>query len=220
VTADGRPSGLGQSQGLPHYLIPTAEVPLTNLHADRITPNDELPRLYTALTPCFRAEAGAAGRDTRGLIRQHQFMKCELVAIVRPEASDQTLNLILGAARAVLDGLELPYRTVALCAGDLGASAAQTIDIEVWFPGQGEYREISSVSACGDFQARRMNARYRDQHGAVRFVHTLNGSGVAVGRALIAILENHQQPDGSVVIPKALRPYMGNREVITRKAQA
>jgi seryl-tRNA synthetase len=197
------------------WLIPTAEVPLTNLVREAITEEDKLPIRVTAFTPCFRAEAGAAGKDTRGMIRQHQFPKVELVSVTTPEQSHAEHERMTGCAEEVLKRLELPYRTVVLSTGDMGFAAAKTYDIEVWLPGQGAYREISSCSNCGDFQARRMNARYRPHDAkATRFVHTLNGSGVAVGRALIAVLENYQQPDGSVMVPDVLRPYMGGLEVI------
>ncbi len=193
-----------------HWLIPTAEVPLTNLVREEILAEDALPLRFTALTPCFRAEAGAAGRDTRGMLRQHQFWKCELVSITAPEASTQEHERMLACAEEVLRRLELPYRVVTLCTGDMGFAAAKTYDIEVWLPGQGAFREISSCSVCTDFQARRMNARYRPKEGkGPRFVHTLNGSGVAVGRALIAVMENFQNEDGSVSVPSALAPYMG-----------
>ncbi len=198
-----------------HWLIPTAEVPLTNLARERILPPGSLPRRYCALTPCFRSEAGAAGRDTRGMIRQHQFDKVELVSITTPEEGRAELDRKLACAEEILKRLELPYRVMLLCAQDMGFSAEITFDLEVWLPGQGKYREISSVSLCGDFQARRMDARYRPENEKKpRFVHTLNGSGLAVGRALIAVMENHQQPDGSIVIPEALRPWMGGRERI------
>ncbi len=191
-------------------LIPTAEVPLTNLVAGEILDEDALPLRFVAHTPCFRSEAGAAGRDTRGMIRQHQFYKVELVSIVHPDRSDVELERKTKAAETVLQRLELPYRVVTLCTGDMGFAARKTYDIEVWLPGQGRYREISSCSNCGDFQARRMNARFRSKgEKGTRFVHTLNGSGLAVGRTLIAVLENYQQADGSVVVPEALRPYMG-----------
>ncbi|MBK1668353.1 serine--tRNA ligase [Rhodovibrio sodomensis] len=197
------------------WLSPTAEVPLTNLMADEIVAEGDLPIRYTALTLCFRAEAGAAGKDTRGMLRQHQFEKCEMVSIAHPDTSWDELERMVGCAEAVLQKLELPYRVVTLCSGDTGAAARKTYDLEVWLPGQGLYREISSCSNTGDYQARRMKARYRPAEGkGTRFVHTLNGSGIAVGRALIAVLENHQQPDGSVRIPEALRPYMGGRETI------
>ncbi|WP_238296832.1 serine--tRNA ligase, partial [Methylobacterium soli] len=193
-----------------YWLIPTAEVPLTNLVREAILAEDELPLRFTALTPCFRAEAGAAGRDTRGMLRQHQFNKVELVSITAPEKSAEEHERMLACAEAVLKALELPFRVMTLCTGDMGFASQKTYDIEVWMPGQETYREISSCSVCGDFQARRMNARFRPKEGkGVQFVHTLNGSGVAVGRALIAVMENYQNPDGSVTIPSALQPYMG-----------
>jgi len=192
------------------WLIPTAEVPLTNFAAGEILPVKSLPLRLTALTDCFRAEAGAAGRDTRGMLRQHQFRKVEMVSITTPEASAAEHERMTRAAEAVLERLGLPYRRVLLCAGDTGFSAAKTFDLEVWLPGQGAWREISSCSNCRDFQARRMNARFRGPDGKVAgFVHTLNGSGVAVGRALIAVMENYQEADGSIAIPTALRPYLG-----------
>jgi seryl-tRNA synthetase len=192
------------------WLIPTAEVPLTNLVREEIVDEAKLPMRVTAGTPCFRAEAGAAGKDTRGMIRQHQFNKVELVSITTPEQSAEEHERMTAAAETVLKRLELPYRTVVLSTGDMGFAAQKTYDIEVWLPGQGTYREISSCSNCGDFQARRMNARYKPKGAKdTRFVHTLNGSGVAVGRALIAVLENYQEQDGSVRIPEALKPYMG-----------
>jgi seryl-tRNA synthetase len=192
------------------WLIPTAEVPLTNLVRESIIAEDELPLRVTALTHCFRAEAGAAGKDTRGMLRQHQFVKCELVSVTTPEQSAAEHERMLGCAEEVLRRLDLPYRVMTLCTGDMGFASAKTYDIEVWLPGQGTYREISSCSVCGDFQARRMNARYRPKEGkGPRLVHTLNGSGVAVGRALIAVLENYQNEDGSVTVPEALRGYMG-----------
>ena len=195
------------------YLIPTAEVPVTNLHRDEILPEEVLPLYYTAYTPCFRAEAGAHGRDTRGIIRQHQFNKVELVKFVVPETSYDELESLLLDAEEVLQLLGLHYRVVVLCTGDLGFSAAKTYDIEVWAPGQGRYVEISSCSNFEDFQARRANIRYRPKGGGkLRFVHTLNGSGLAVGRTVMAILENFQQEDGSVIIPEVLRPYMGGIE--------
>ncbi|HVW91355.1 MAG TPA: serine--tRNA ligase [Devosia sp.] len=190
-------------------LIPTAEVPLTNLVRESILAEDELPLRYTALTPCFRSEAGSAGRDTRGMLRQHQFNKVEMVSITTPEASIDEHERMLGCAEAVLQKLGLHYRVMTLSTGDMGFGAQKTYDIEVWLPGQNNYREISSVSVCGDFQARRMEARVRGRDGKIRYVHTLNGSGVAVGRALIAVMENYQQEDGSITIPEALRPYMG-----------
>jgi len=192
------------------WLVPTAEVPLTNLVRESILREEELPLRFTALTPCFRAEAGAAGRDTRGMLRQHQFNKVELVSITAPEKSAEEHERMLACAEAVLKALELPFRVMTLCTGDMGFASQKTYDIEVWMPGQETYREISSCSVCGDFQARRMNARFRPKEGkGVQFVHTLNGSGVAVGRALIAVMENYQNPDGSVTIPSALQPYMG-----------
>lgn len=192
------------------WLIPTSEVSLTNLLREKILSEGELPLRFTALTPCFRSEAGAAGRDTRGLIRQHQFDKVELVSITTPDASDAEHERMTQAAETILDRLVLPYRRMLLCAGDMGFTAKKTYDLEVWLPGQGAYREISSCSNCGDFQARRMNARFRvPGEKGTTFVHTLNGSGVAVGRALVAVLENYQQEDGSVIVPDALLPYMG-----------
>jgi len=192
------------------WLIPTAEVPLTNLAAGEILPAKVLPLRLAALTDCFRSEAGSAGRDTRGMLRQHQFRKVELVSITRPEESNAEHECMTRSAETVLERLGLPYRRVVLCAGDTGFSAAKTYDLEVWLPGQGMWREISSCSNCRDFQARRMNARFRAPDGkAVAHVHTLNGSGVAVGRALIAVMENCQQADGSIVVPEAVRPWMG-----------
>jgi len=199
------------------YLIPTAEVPLTNLHRDEILDAASLPRRYVAFTPCFRSEAGSHGKDVRGLIRQHQFHKVELVKLTTPESSMDELEAMVADAEEVLKRLELPYRVVVLSTGDMGFSAAKTYDLEVWLPGQQAYREISSCSNCTDFQARRAGLRYRPEPGAKpRFLHTLNGSGLAVGRTLIAVLENHQQADGSVLVPKALRPYMGGLERIVR----
>jgi seryl-tRNA synthetase len=198
-----------------YWLIPTAEVPLTNLVREAIMEEDALPIRVTAHTPCFRAEAGAAGKDTRGMIRQHQFPKVELVSVTTPERSVEEHERMTLCAEEVLKRLELPFRTVVLSTGDMGFAAAKTYDIEVWLPGQGAFREISSCSNCGEFQARRMNARYRPKEGKnTRFVHTLNGSGVAVGRALIAVLENYQQADGSIIVPDVLKPYMGGIEVI------
>jgi seryl-tRNA synthetase len=192
------------------WLIPTAEVPLTNLVREDIVDEAKLPMRVTAGTPCFRAEAGAAGKDTRGMIRQHQFSKVELVSITTPEQSAEEHERMTVCAETVLKRLELPFRTVVLSTGDMGFAAEKTYDIEVWLPGQGMYREISSCSNCGDFQARRMNARYRPKgEKSPRFVHTLNGSGVAVGRALIAVMENYQEADGSIRVPDALKPYMG-----------
>jgi seryl-tRNA synthetase len=201
-----------------YVLIPTSEVPLVNLHRDEILSGAELPLRYCAFTPCFRREAGAAGRDTRGLIRQHQFNKVELVAVTTPEQSDAELENLTTTAETVLQRLELPYRVMALATGDLGFAAAKTYDLEVWLPGQGAYREISSCSNCRDFQARRAHIRFRDQASGGKakpqLAHTLNGSGVAVGRAFVAVLENYQQADGSVTIPFALRSYMGGVERI------
>jgi len=197
------------------YLIPTAEVSLTNIVSQSILGAEELPLKLTAHTPCFRSEAGSAGRDTRGMIRQHQFDKVEMVQIVRPEQSTAALEELTGHAEDVLKRLELPYRTMALCSGDMGFSAQQTYDLEVWIPSQGKYREISSCSNCGDFQARRMQARWRNpETGKPELVHTLNGSGLAVGRTLVAVLENYQQADGSIDVPQALRSYMGGAERI------
>ncbi|MNQ67588.1 Serine--tRNA ligase [compost metagenome] len=194
------------------YLIPTAEVSLTNLVRQQILTEDEVatPMRMTALTPCFRAEAGSAGRDTRGLIRQHQFSKVEMVSICRPEDSEAEHERMTGCAEAVLQALELPYRKVLLCKGDMGFSAQKTYDLEVWLPSQNTYREISSCSNCGDFQARRMDARFkRAGEKKTEFLHTLNGSGLAVGRTLVAVMENYQQEDGSIAVPSALLPYMG-----------
>jgi seryl-tRNA synthetase len=199
------------------WMIPTAEVSLTNLVREEILDEDKLPMRLTAWTPCFRSEAGSAGRDTRGMIRQHQFSKVELVSITTPEASLAEHERMTGAAEDVLKRLGLPFRTMLLCTGDMGFASQKTYDIEVWLPGQDAYREISSCSVCGDFQARRMNARYRPKGAKdTRFVHTLNGSGLAVGRTLVAVLENYQQADGSIVIPDVLRPYMGGLTTIAR----
>jgi seryl-tRNA synthetase len=201
------------------WLIPTAEVSLTNLVREQILDAEALPLRMTALTPCFRSEAGAAGKDTRGLIRQHQFEKVELVTICAPEDSESEHERMVMAAEAVLEALELPYRRMLLCAGDMGFAARKTYDLEVWLPGAKAYREISSVSNCGDFQARRMDARYKFRGDkGTSFVHTLNGSGLAVGRTLVAVLENHQTADGSVTVPQALRPYMGGLETLTPSA--
>ncbi len=200
-------------------LIPTAEVPLTNLVRESILDAKELPMRLTALTPCFRAEAGAAGRDTRGMIRQHQFTKVELVSITTPEASRDEHERMLACAEEVLRRLDLHYRVMTLCAGDMGFAAQKTYDIEVWMPGQGDggaYREISSCSVCGDFQARRMDARYRGPDGKPQFVHTLNGSGTAVGRALIAVMETYQQEDGAIAVPEVLQPYMGGLKLVEK----
>lgn len=199
----------------PYYLIPTAEVPVTNLYRDETLDESRLPVRFTAYTPCFRSEAGSYGKDVRGLIRQHQFNKVELVQLTTPETSFQALEELTGHAERVLRILELPYRVMTLSTGDMGFGAAKTYDLEVWLPGQGAYREISSCSNCTDFQARRANIRYRPEGGKARLVHTLNGSGLAVGRTLIAILENYQQADGSVVIPEPLRRWTGGMERIT-----
>jgi len=199
----------------PYYLIPTAEVPLTNLARDVIFDADQLPLRFTAHTPCFRSEAGSYGQDTRGMIRQHQFEKVELVQLVAAGTSEQALEELTGHAETILQRLELPYRVVSLCSGDVGFGARKTYDIEVWLPGQDRYREISSCSNCGDFQSRRMQARRRNPDtGKPELIHTLNGSGVAAGRALIAIMENYQQADGSIRVPAVLRPYMGGAETV------
>ncbi len=196
-------------------LIPTSEVPLTNLVREEITAHEKLPLRFTSLTPCFRSEAGSAGRDTRGMLRQHQFYKVEMVSITDADSSIEEHERMTACAEDVLKRLDLPFRTVVLCTGDMGFGARRTHDIEVWLPGQKTYREISSCSVCGDFQARRMNARYKDKDGKGNlFVHTLNGSGVAVGRALIAVMENYQNEDGSITVPDVLRPYMGGLEKI------
>ncbi|WP_025030766.1 serine--tRNA ligase [Nitratireductor aquibiodomus] len=198
-----------------HWLIPTAEVSLTNLVREEILDGEKLPLRFTALTPCFRSEAGSAGRDTRGMLRQHQFYKVELVSITDAESAIDEHERMTQCAETVLKKLDLPFRTMVLCTGDMGFGARKTYDLEVWLPGQNAYREISSCSVCGDFQGRRMNARYRvEGEKQTRFVHTLNGSGTAVGRALIAVLENYQNEDGSVTIPSALKPYMGGLEKI------
>lgn len=198
-----------------HYLIPTSEVVLANIVADNIIEEGYLPRRYTAFTPCFRSEAGSAGRDTRGMIRQHQFYKVEMVAVTKPEDSWDELDRITKHAQTILEKLNLPYRTVALCSGDMGFGMAKTFDLEVWLPGQQRYREVSSCSNALDFQARRMNARFKNSEGKNVFVHTLNGSGVAVGRALIAVMENYYDPaDGGIFIPEVLKPYMGGVEKI------
>ena len=204
---DGDTEGLGADTAL--YLIPTSEVPLTNFVRDTIATEAQLPMKFTAHTPCFRSEAGSHGRDTRGMIRQHQFDKVEMVQVVHPEHSEAALQEMTGHAEAVLQALELPYRVVLLCAGDMGFGATKTHDLEVWLPAQDTYREISSVSNCHAFQARRMQARFKNAAGKNDWVHTLNGSGLAVGRTLVAVLENHQQADGSILIPSALQPYMG-----------
>jgi seryl-tRNA synthetase len=224
LVRDAAPFGVGQ---LPKFeedlfrttngfwLTSTAEVTLSNIVADSIIDAGDLPLRYTAWTPCFRSEAGAAGKDTRGMIRMHQFSKVELVSITAPEKSNEEHERMTGCAETILKKLELPFRTVALCTGDMGFAARKTYDIEVWLPGQNKYREISSCSNCGDFQARRMKARFRNKgEKGTEFVHTLNGSGLAVGRTLVAVLENYQQPDGSVAVPSALQPYMGGMKVI------
>jgi seryl-tRNA synthetase len=201
-----------------YYLIPTAEVPVTNIHRDEILAMEDLPKYFVAYSACFRSEAGAAGRDTRGLIRQHQFNKIELVKLCKPEDSYEELETLTQTAEKVLQLLELPYRVLALCTGDMGFSAAKTYDLEVWLPSGGTYREISSCSNFEDFQARRANIRFRrDSKSKPEFVHTLNGSGLAVGRTVAAILENYQQADGTVIVPQALRPYMGGLEVIAHR---
>ncbi len=197
------------------YLIPTAEVPVTNLMRDTITPSEQLPKKFVAHTPCFRSEAGSYGRDTRGMIRQHQFEKVELVQITKPEASMAALEELTSHAEAILQKLELPYRKVLLCTGDMGFGSVKTYDLEVWLPAQNTYREISSCSNMGDFQSRRMQARFKTGQDKPELVHTLNGSGLAVGRTGVAILENYQQADGSIKIPKALQPYMGGLEKLT-----
>ncbi len=200
-----------------YWLIPTAEVPLTNIAAGHIIDDEYLPRRYTAMTWCFRSEAGSAGKDTRGMIRQHQFTKVEMVSVTKPEDSEAEHERMTLCAEDILQKLRLPYRTVVLSTGDMGFGARKTYDIEVWLPGQNQYREISSCSNCGDFQARRMNTRCRPKgEKATRFVHTLNGSGLAVGRTLVAVLENYQQADGSVIVPEVLRPYMNGLEAIGR----
>ncbi len=218
--ADAEAATRGEFKDADHWLIPTAEVPVTNLYRDEILEEDRLPICLTAYTPCFRAEAGAAGKDTRGIIRQHQFQKVELVKFTRPEDSDDEHEKLTRDAEEILEALGLPYRRVLLCTGDTGFSSAKTFDLEVWLPGQQLYREISSCSNFESFQARRANIRFRaagqGPKGKVEFVHTLNGSGLAVGRTWLAILENYQQADGSVVIPEALRPYMGGLERITK----
>lgn len=199
-----------------YYLIPTAEVPVTNLHSGEILEEDQLPLRYTAGTPCFRSEAGSAGKDVRGLIRQHQFIKVEMVRFAHPDKSWEELENMRRCAEILLEKLELPYRTITLCTGDMGFGSAKTYDVEVWLPGQNTYREISSCSNCVDFQARRANIRFRPKGGGKpEFVHTLNGSGLPTGRSLVAVIENYQQEDGSIVIPNVLRPYMGGLEVIT-----
>ena len=210
--------GGAEGEGETFYLIPTSEVSLTNIVRDEIVPADQLPIKMTAHTPCFRSEAGSYGRDTRGMIRQHQFDKVEVVQVVHPDTSYDALEQMVGHAEAILQGLGLPYRVMSLCTGDMGFSAAKTYDLEVWLPAQNTYREISSLSNCEAFQARRMHARFRNAQGKPELLHTLNGSGLAVGRTLVAVLENYQQADGSVVIPEALRPYMGGLEKLAPAA--
>jgi seryl-tRNA synthetase len=207
--------GGAEGEGETFYLIPTSEVSLTNMVRDEIVAADALPIKVTAHTPCFRSEAGSYGRDTRGMIRQHQFDKVELVQVVHPEKSYEALEEMVGQAETILQALGLPYRVMQLCTGDMGFGAAKTYDLEVWLPAQNTYREISSLSNCEAFQARRMQARFRNAQGKPELLHTLNGSGLAVGRTLVAVLENYQQADGSVVIPEALRPYMGGAERLT-----
>ena len=207
-------SGAAEAASSKWYLIPTAEVTLTNTVADSILAADELPIKLTAHSPCFRSEAGSAGRDTRGLIRQHQFDKVEMVQVVAPEHSNAALEEMTGHAEAVLQALGLPYRTVLLCSGDMGFGSTKTYDLEVWVPAQNTYREISSCSNMGDFQARRMQARFKNAQGKTELVHTLNGSGLAVGRTLVAVLENYQQADGSIAVPEALQPYLGGLTVL------
>ncbi|HYD62368.1 MAG TPA: serine--tRNA ligase [Noviherbaspirillum sp.] len=207
-----------EGEGEALYLIPTSEVPLTNMVRDEIVAGDALPVKMTAHTPCFRSEAGSYGRDTRGMIRQHQFDKVEMVQVVHPERSYEALEEMVGHAENILKKLGLPYRVITLCTGDMGFGAAKTYDLEVWLPAQNTYREISSVSNCEAFQARRMQARFRNAQGKPELVHTLNGSGLAVGRTLVAILENYQQADGSVDIPEVLQPYMGGLKRLTRPA--
>lgn len=203
-------------EGFDWYLIPTAEVPVTNLKRDELFSKDELPLRYAAYTPCFRSEAGSHGKDTKGLIRQHQFNKVELVNIVSADKSVEAHQAMIDRACSILEALNLPYRAMLLCSGDMGFGAHKCVDLEVWLPGQGGFREISSISNCWDFQARRAGIRYRNADGKPEFAHTLNGSGLAVGRTLVAIMENYQQADGSIIIPEKLRPYMGGMERITK----
>jgi seryl-tRNA synthetase len=205
----------GDEDQLEQYLISTSEISLTNTVREQILKADDLPIKLTAHSPCFRSEAGSAGRDTRGMIRQHQFDKVEMVQIVHPERSGAALEEMVGHAERVLQALELPYRVVLLCSGDMSFGSAKTFDLEVWLPGQNTYREISSCSNCEAFQARRMQARFRNPQGKTEFVHTLNGSGLAVGRALVAVIENLQRADGSITLPAALRPYLGGAEVLS-----
>ena len=217
VTSAERSFGASQGDIEERWLIPTSEVPLTNLVRESILAEADLPYRFTALTPCFRAEAGAAGKDTRGMIRQHQFYKVEMVSITTPDQSPAELERKTNCAEEILKRLDLPYRVIVLCSGDTGFASRKTYDIEVWLPGQNAYREISSCSNCGDFQARRMQARFRPKEGKdVQFVHTLNGSGLAVGRTLIAVIENYQEADGGIRVPAALKPYMGGLDRIGR----
>jgi seryl-tRNA synthetase len=204
-------------EGKDWYLIPTSEVPVTNLLRGEIVLDTELPKSYVSHTPCFRSEAGSHGRDTKGLIRMHQFNKVEMVNITHPSESDATLNKMVRSAEQILENLELPYRTVRLCTGDIGFGSKKTFDLEVWVPSQETYREISSCSDCWDFQGRRANIRFKKEGEKPQFVHTLNGSGLAVGRTLVAVLENYQNEDGSITIPEVLRPYMGGAENISPK---
>ena len=204
----------GESENASLYLIPTSEVPLTNFVRNEIVAESALPMAFTAHTPCFRSEAGSYGRDTRGMIRQHQFDKVEMVQIVHPDKSYEALEAMTGHAEAILQKLCLPYRVMLLCTGDMGFGASKTYDLEVWLPGQNQYREISSISNCEAFQARRLQARFKNAQGKNEFVHTLNGSGLAVGRTLVAVLENYQLADGSIAIPTVLQPYMGGQSVL------
>jgi len=215
----GGQEGAAEAESTALYLIPTSEVPLTNFVRDEIVPEAQLPLKFTAHTPCFRSEAGSYGRDTRGMIRQHQFDKVEMVQIVHPDHSYDALEAMTGHAEVILQKLGLPYRVMLLCTGDMGFGATKTYDLEVWLPGQSAYREISSVSNCEAFQARRLQARFKNAQGKNEFVHTLNGSGLAVGRTLVAVLENYQQADGSVIVPEVLRPYMGGLVVLAAPAR-
>lgn len=203
-------------EGRPWYLIPTSEVPLTNLLREKISPHDLFPQKYCALSPCFRSEAGSYGKDVKGLVRLHQFLKVEMVQVTLPEQSEQAHQDMRMSGRKILEELKLPYREVILCSADIGFSAQKTYDLEVWLPAQDTYREISSISNCGDFQARRASLRYRNEQGKVHFLHSLNGSGLAVGRTLLAIMENYQREDGSIEVPEVLRVYMGGQDVITK----
>ncbi|MDP3825131.1 MAG: serine--tRNA ligase, partial [Polaromonas sp.] len=215
----GGQEGAAEAESTALYLIPTSEVPLTNFVRDEVLPEAQLPLKFTAHTPCFRSEAGSYGRDTRGMIRQHQFDKVEMVQIVHPDHSYDALEAMTGHAEAILQKLGLPYRVMLLCTGDMGFGASKTYDLEVWLPGQNAYREISSVSNCEAFQARRLQARFKNAQGKNEFVHTLNGSGLAVGRTLVAVLENYQREDGSVAVPAALQPYMGGITVLAPPAR-